>query len=449
LTIVVGSIAAVSQSVSLPSRPRFILFTGTNRTENDVLVTSGQCGGFLGMACNDAFGSETIRNYCEWAMIANAQNSSLSENCAYAQSAIGSFGTNTLYQGQVTSFYDSLLNPGFTITFTTSSPSHVVSYMAFCGIDGSMSFPYETACDGDPFLIDITVPPSLVVALGQWRNSCHVFPKSTSNQPWCSAGIADVAGGTGVLGAEWIYNTWSGGPNKLSQAWDNAVNQAGTTATLSAVSGPFVFNTTIPLGFIKAAVLGTTLNLNMDPGSGGGYDYAIAVLHSLCTRMECGGVGAGAEGSTQTFDLTEIGPPLEGVVTFNVEITPQIQANRSGRWGFGFASPLNQLSWMADGEQGCFYQTFQHGWVSSVTPTAVSFGDVEFEPSSDDIGFTTIENGGGVGASLWGAFRTYCDAPPIVSFSGFLTTRPSGTQITTRGGHITPGEGDPNITILP
>lgn len=34
-----------------------------------------------------------------------------------------------------------------------------------------------------------------------------------------------------------------------------------------------------------------------------------------------------------------------------------------------------------------------------------------------------------------------CGGPLLVSFSGFHTHRPSGTQITTRGGHITPGEG--------
>jgi hypothetical protein len=436
MSIFVGSISATSQTVTWPagiqSRPRFILFTGTNRTENDLIVTSGQCGGFLGMACNDAFGSETIKNYCEFAMIANAQCSNLSERCAYAQSAIGSFGTNTLYEAIVTSFNED----GFSISFSTSSPSHVVSYMAFCGIDGSFSFPYETACDGDPFAIDVTVPPSLVVALGQWRGTCHTFPKSTSNQPWCSAGIADIAGGSGVLGAEWMYNTWSGGPNRLTQRWDTAVNQPGTIGIIGAVHAPFVFNTTLALGYLQAYRLVTTLGINEDPGSGGQYDYAIAALSEACTRMECGKAVAGSVGSTQTFALTEIGSPVEAVFVMNVEAAPIIGSNQSGKWGFGFASPLNQMSWIADGAQGCFYQTFQHGWASSVTPTDVSYGDVDFTPATNDIGFTTEGNGAGAGASMWGAFRTYCDftAPIEVALDPVHQSQWIGTWHTSRGG---------------
>ena len=112
-----------------------------------------------------------------------------------------------------------------------------------------------------------------------------------------------------------------------------------------------------------------------------------------------------------------------------------------GRWGFGFATPTFESVWACEGSDGAFFQSAGASWISQLTVAAASYGSVDFTPPSLDIGFTTDENAAGAGTAGWSAIKTYCDQPPIVSFSGFLTTRPSGSQITTRGGPITPGEG--------
>jgi hypothetical protein len=413
------------------SRPRFILFMGTNQSTFGSVLTGANLGGFFGFASNDAFGSEAIVNYCESSIVANGGCSNLSANACYAQSSSGSFGTNTLYQGSVTSFNEN----GFTIAFPTSSPGHTVFYMAFCGGDGSHSLLYERSCDG-VLLTDITVEPSIVVAVGQWRDTCHTLPKSTSTLPWYTHGMADVVGGSGILGAEWIYQTYS--RNTLTQRWTNGVNQPGTNAILSGEHRPAPFNTAIGLGYLEANRLGTTLQLQ---GQIGGHDYAIGVLSEACQRMECGAVAAGTPGTTQNFTLSEIQVIPEAVVFINMESQPMVAANTPGRMGFGFSgldTSFNQIDvgFLIDRSAGAMYQSGGRSWIPSVTSTQFSAGTVDFTPSSGHIGFTTQENDAGPGVSGWGGIRTYCDvtAPVEVALDPLNSLQWIGTWHVSRGG---------------
>jgi hypothetical protein len=402
--IYAGEIAASGTHTitGMVSKPRLILFTGTNRDAFDSVITSGARGGFFGFACEASIIDPTIKNYCQFAMMGGGFCSNQSANCAYAQSAQGGFGANTLYQAQVVG----LNSDGFTITFTTGAGAgYKIFYFAICDIDATHSFQHSSNCDGDPRDENVGFEPSLVVQVGQWRDTCHTLPKSTSTLPWTSAGLADIAGGTGVLDAEWIMQSYT--RNTLNQRWDNLINQPGVSAHISALSKPFVFGSDLALGYLLASTpASNTVRLNEDPGSGSGFDFALAVTGRDCLRMECGKIIA--QFAEQTFTLTEIGEFVEGVVFINMEAEPQIQNNTSGRWGFGFATPDFECSWLNDLSAGAMYQTASHGWISAVSATQASYGDTDFAPPTGQIGFITQSLNAGGGATGFGAIKTFC-----------------------------------------
>lgn len=421
----------------MSSQPQMVLFTGTNQTAFETIINSGNRGGFLGFASHDEFESDTIVNYCVNALMAGSNGaSSMSEDACYTQTAQGSYGTNILYRGSVTSFQDD----GFTIAFDVGSGSHKVFYMALCGMEGSAAWQYRRDCDGI-LATDIGVEPSFLVALGQYRGgACHTLPISVSVLPWCSGGFADIAGGDNPLNGEYMYQTYA--KHSLNQRWSNAVNLSSANAQVGAENRPGPLGTVVPLGTIEATRSGTSVVLDGRPG---GYDWVVGALSAICTRMDVDVVGAGVEGGEQTFDLGQIGGPAEAAVFINMEFQPAVASNTPGRWGFGFATPLYECSWLIDRSSGAMLQSTTYSWISSVTPSAFSAGTTDFVPPTDDIGFVTVENGGGTGASGFGAIRTYCDvtAPLLVSFSGFYENRPSGSQITTRGAPFNEGEGVP------
>lgn len=438
MSIHCGSFSATSQPVTgLPGTPGFIIFTGTNRTEYDSIVTTGARGGFIGFACSEIFDTPfpIIKNYSEFVMMAGGACSVLSENAIFAQHTAGSYNNAGLhlYRGSVTAF-----NPGsFDVNFAVSDPSSTIYYMAFCGIDGSASFIYEAAALGTSYDILINRPSSVVLAIGNWRGNGLTIPKITSSERWYQSAIADVAGGTGVLGAEWIYHTWSGGDSRLTQRYDNAVNQPGTVGHIGVLAEPFVFGTTIPLGFLEASQTGVDdLTLHLEADYPGGDGYAIGVMSEVCVRMECAPVSAQPSPGSQTLEtLTEIGS-AEAVICFNdMENTPMIQANSDGRWGFGFATPSFQYGWACDNNGGGpFYQTENAAWISSLSATNISMGTIQF--FSNSVGFTTTANADGPGVFGMGAFRTYCDftAPIEMALDPVLQGVPIGTWHTSRGG---------------
>jgi hypothetical protein len=404
MSIFVGQLAAAgSHTVSgMSSQPRLVLFTGTNQSTFGTILTGSGLGGFIGFASNDTFGSTTIKNYCESAIMTGTGCSNLSERCCYAQTTNAAFGGATLYEATVTSFNAD----GFSISFSTGSGAHTVFYMAFCGIDGSHSFLYEKTIDGT-LGVDIGTPPSVAVALSQWRDTGHTMPKSTSTLPWCSGGFGDVSGGSGSLVGEWLYQTYS--KNNLTQRWTNGVNQPGSNAILGAENRPGPLQTTIGLGYLEATRAGNSIFVD---GEVAGHDYAIAVLSEQCTRMEAGAVQAGTEGATQTFVLDQLGVAPEACVFINMESQPKVASDEPGRWGFGFASPTFECSWLVDRSSSAMYQSTSYSWISSVSATAFSAGTTDFAPTSGQIGFVTVENAGGAGVSGFGAFATFCDIRP-------------------------------------
>ena len=325
MSVVVGELtpSGTVTITGMVSKPQMILFTGTNQTAFETIVTSGQRGGFLGFASHDEFESEAILNYCESAILAGSNGqSSMSEDACYMQTGQGSYGTNILYRGSVTAFNED----GFTISFDVGSGSHKVFYMALCGMEGSAAWQYRRNCDGI-LSTDIGVAPSFLVALGQYRGgACHVLPISVSVLPWCSGGFADIAGGDSPQVGEYLYQGYA--KHNLSQRWSNGINQPGATAKVGAEARPGPLGTAVALGTIQATASGTNVVLT---GQSGGFDWVVGALSAACTRMDVGAVSAAAEGSEQTFDLGQIDGPAEAAVFINMESQPNAGVNTPGR----------------------------------------------------------------------------------------------------------------------
>lgn len=426
--IYAGEFPAIAGSITIDqmtSKPRLILFTGTNQDTFDTILTTGvhgPLGGFFGFACENPLGS--IVQYVEAAILAGGQCSNLSEHAIYAQSAPGTHGTNTLIKGDVVALNDD----GFKVNITDGTGDHRIFFMAFTDIDFIYPLLHATEVDGDPQDEILGFDPSFIVSLGQWRNSGHTFPKSTSAQAWMNVGFADVAGA-----AEWMFQGYSKAV-RLGQRWDNVINSPGSDAHLAAMYSPWVFGSIIGLGYLLATVpTPGTLRLNQDPGVGAsGFDFALAIAQEECLRMDVDDIQA--QFAEQTFNLNHVGGPPEGVLFINMESAPTIQSNQPGRMGFGFAVPTYGCSWLLDSSIGAMYQTADHSWISSLTATDVSYGDTDFDPPTNDIGFITQSLDAGGGRTAFGALKTFCREPLLVSTSGLNLYRKVGMPITIRGG---------------
>jgi hypothetical protein len=448
-----GAITVPSGAGAVPvtgfgTRPGCVLFFGTNQvTEDTTLLTpSPAWGGFFGWCASTSPASSD--SFVSMAMLGgggNAQCSHLAEQAVYMQSIADSFGSSVLYQATAT------LDPdGFTLNFSTGAGGgYKVHYLMIGGVGDAFIIPWgpSGACDFHPYTVDTGQVPGVFFSLGQWRDSCHLFPKSTTFTMWNNIAFGDLD--------EANRSVWSAfAQSSIGRNWSSGAEAGNPMTPLGAVGDPFFFGSIVTGTHYIRRVAPNSVEFEQQ-GAGDGYEHVTASFGGDCFRgdvSEVIGIGGGAIDSEVAISLPEIAGACEAVVFNNFQHAATTEFPGLNRLGIGFATPTYQAGFSITAVDGSFFQSSQYSWVSKTSGIFASAGTVNFTPSFGDISLVTQLNDAGNGDIGLMGFKTLCPTgfPLLVSFSGAQLFRPSGSQITTRGGHITAGEGGTaSITIEP
>jgi len=369
----------------LPDRPYCILFLGTNQTTYESAFTATYGGGFLGFAVEDGDGN--IHNYCEFAILTTGRCSNLTQTCARTMATAGGILVPPLYEASVTA----ITSDGFTVTFSQTASGYQIHYLAFWDIQPGNVFPYEPLCDGIVFPVDVGFPPAVYFALGQWRGTCHTFPKATSSSLWNAASMGDVVEPT---------STWTASARSTIAGYFHCgVDLAGGASTIYAgLADPFVVGS-ICTGVDRISHSDATEITLENVGCGDRYDWIHAQM-SECMVGDCLGksLGAGAIDSEVELDFTaRVGIP-EAVILNNFQTAiPLGSLSAQKTWGFGFATPDYQCGFSISENDGSMYQSAVNSWVSKTFSTFASYGQVDFEPTSGDASLVVKGNAAGDG----------------------------------------------------
>jgi hypothetical protein len=393
-----GAIDAGAASTTingLAGRPSCILFLGTNQVVYESAWAATQGGGFFGFAAEDTDG--TIHNYCEFAILTTGRCSNLTQTCARAMTSAGAVTDlgKRLYEASVTDITDD----GFTIEFSQIAPGFQIHYLATWDIQPGYVFPYEPACDGTTFVLDVGFEPAVYFAHGQRRNTCHAFPKSTSASLWNGMSWGDVSAGA-VCHCAAAQSVIAG----------QFVSDAETPFSIWAgVADPFVIGS-ICTGTNTIAQSDVTEITIENVGCGDGYDWIFAQF-SQCFVGRCESETLGG-GSVNDETPVTLGLDTTEAVIFNnfQDVTQGAALGKPKRWGVGFATAGYQCCFSIDESSGTMYQSESDSWVTSATNApAVSSGDVNFDPTSGDFSLVLRDNSAGDGDVGFMAVQTKCE----------------------------------------